>query len=63
MSIRSAGAFQRTLWPARNAAFAMCDVLAAWWPMRIGAFGTFRLLTQSSQFCRCESVPSPLDRT
>ena len=41
----------------------MCDVRAAWCATRILALGDLRLRMQSSQFCRCVIVPSPLDRT
>src|SRR5512141_703989 len=62
-SIRPVLSFQRTILPAFKAAFAMCDVRAAWCATRIWAFGVFRLLMQSIQFCRWDTVPSPLDRT
>ena len=55
--------FQRTGRPARSEALAMWDARAAWWPIRMFEFGDLRLRMQSSQFCKCVSVPSPLDRT
>ena len=63
LSILPAASFHRTRRPSRKEMFAICAVRAAWCATRMFAFGVFRLRMQSSQFCRCVSVPSPLERT